>query len=84
MLAVEHYTRIKLELSSRFELLTPDYKTGVFPTKLQEQKSARLLWDSNPHHPDWKPGILTIKLSTHIWYLVLDSNQHNPLCKSGR
>ena len=29
-------SRATLELSGRFELPTPDYKTGIFPAKLQE------------------------------------------------
>ena len=33
-------SRARLELSGRFELPTPDYKTGIFPAKLQEHNLA--------------------------------------------
>ena len=35
-------SRAYLELSGRFELPTPDYKTGIFPAKLQEHDWRRL------------------------------------------
>lgn len=64
MLAVEHHTRIhwssRTGLNCRHRTTKP-----VFSQLNYKSILARLLWDSNPHHPDWKPGILTIELSTH-------------------